>query len=161
MPTRWFVGCDHAGLGLKRALVTMLRGLGDQVDDLGTSEETSVDYPDYGAAVGRAVVAAGADARGLVVCGTGIGISIAANKVPGVRCALVHDSYTAQQARAHNDANVIALGARVVGAGVAEAAVRAFRDGGFEGGRHGARVGKLDALLPVGAGGERAAPGAR
>ena len=146
MPTRWFVGCDHAGLGLKRALVTMLRGLGDQVEDLGTSEETSVDYPDYGAAVGRAVVAAGADARGLVVCGTGIGISIAANKVPGVRCALCTEAFTATASRAHNDANVIALGARVIGAGVAEACVRAFRDTAFEGGRHSRRVAKLTTL---------------
>ena len=142
---RWFAGSDHAGRELRPLLVAALRGLGDDVEDLGTHDGASVDYPDYGAAVGRAV-AGEPDALGLVVCGSGIGISIAANKVVGVRCALVHDSYTAEMARRHNDANVIALGARVVGAGVAEAALRAFRDATFEGGRHGQRVDKLRAL---------------
>lgn len=146
MSVRWYVGADHAGVGLKRQLVEALRALGDPVEDLGTDDEASVDYPDYGAAVGRKVAAGGADARGLVVCGTGIGISIAANKVPGVRAALVHDAFTAQAARAHNDANVIALGARVIGPGVAEQALRVFRDTPFEGGRHARRVDKLTAL---------------
>jgi ribose 5-phosphate isomerase B len=141
---KWFVGSDHAGLALKRQLVAVLRGLGDEVEDLGTDSEASVDYPDFGAAVGRAVTASQGAARGLVVCGTGIGISIAANKVPGVRAALVHDPYTASMARAHNDANVVALGARVVGAGVAEAALKAFRDTPFEGGRHAQRVAKIE-----------------
>jgi ribose 5-phosphate isomerase B len=149
---RWFAGSDHAGLPLRRLLVAALRGWGDEVTDLGTDDEASVDYPDYGAAVGRAVAAAGGDVRGLIVCGTGIGISIAANKVPGVRAALVHDDYTAAMARRHNDANVIALGARVVGAGVAEAALRVFRDTAFEGGRHARRVAKIDEL-EMGAGG--------
>jgi ribose 5-phosphate isomerase B len=148
---KWFAGSDHAGLALKRQLIDVLRGLGDEVEDVGTLTEASVDYPDFGAAVGRAVVGA-AGSRGLVVCGTGIGISIAANKVDGVRAALVHDPYTAAMARAHNDANVVALGARVVGPGVAEAALRAFRDTGFEGGRHGGRVDKINAL-------ERGGPG--
>lgn len=139
---KWFAGSDHAGLALKRALVEALRKIGDEVEDLGTHDEQSVDYPDYGAAVGRAV-AGQAGARGLVVCGTGIGISIAANKVAGVRAALVHDEFTARMARAHNDANVISLGARVVGGGVAESALRVFRDTPFEGGRHAARVAKL------------------
>ena len=142
---RWYVGSDHAGLGLKQALVEVLRRWGDEVHDLGTYDDGSVDYPDYGAAVGRAVAAQG-DVRGLVVCGSGIGISIAANKVPGVRAALVHDSFTAEMARKHNDANVIAMGARVIGPGVAEAALRAFRDTAFEGGRHARRVAKLDEL---------------
>jgi ribose 5-phosphate isomerase B len=143
---RWFAGSDHAGLALKRQLIAALRGWGDEVVDLGTDDEASVDYPDFGAAVGRAVAAAGADARGLVVCGTGIGIGIAANKVAGVRAAVVHDDYTARMARRHNDANVIAVGARVIGPGVAEEAVRAFRDTAFEGGRHARRVAKLDEL---------------
>jgi ribose 5-phosphate isomerase B len=143
---RWFAGCDHAGVALKRQLVEALRRLGDEVEDLGCVDETSVDYPDFGAAVGRAVAASGGAARGLLVCGTGIGISIAANKVRGVRAALVHDTFTAQAARAHNDANVIALGARVTGPGVAEAALRVFRDTPFEGGRHAGRVGKIAAL---------------
>ena len=140
---KWFAGSDHAGVELKDKLVAMLRGLGDEVEDLGTTGAASVDYPDYGAAVGRAVVAAGPEARGLLVCGTGIGISIAANKVAGVRAALVHDAFTAEAARGHNDANVIALGARVVGPGVAEQAVRIFRDARFEGGRHAGRVAKM------------------
>ena len=143
---KWFAGSDHAGLALKRQLVDLLRGLGDEVEDLGTDSEASVDYPDFGAAVGRKVAAAGGDARGLIVCGTGIGISIAANKVAGVRAALVHDPYTAEMARAHNDANVVALGARVVGPGVAEAALKTFRATAFEGGRHGKRVDKINAL---------------
>jgi len=142
---KWYAGSDHAGLSLKKHLVAALRDLGDEVVDVGTNDEASVDYPDFGAEVGRRVVA-DPDARGLVVCGTGIGISIAANKIPGVRAALVHDSFTAEMARAHNDANVIALGARVVGAGVAENALATFRKTQFEGGRHQRRVDLLGAL---------------
>lgn len=142
---RWYAGSDHAGFSLKRHLVEVLRGLGDEVIDVGTDSEATVDYPDFGAAVGR-VVAADPQALGLVVCGTGVGISIAANKVPGVRCALCTEAFTATAARAHNDANVLSLGARVVGAGVAEACVRAFRDTAFEGGRHARRVAKLTTL---------------
>jgi ribose 5-phosphate isomerase B len=142
---KWYAGADHAGVALKQALVEVLRGLGDTVEDLGTHGDASVDYPQFGAAVGAAV-AGHPGALGLVVCGSGIGISIAANKVAGVRCALVHDSFTAEVARLHNDANVIALGARVVGAGVAEAALKAFRAAAFEGGRHQRRVDQLGAL---------------
>lgn len=145
-PRRWFAGADHAGRGLKDGLVTMLRALGDEVVDLGTDSDASVDYPDFGAAVGRAVAAAQGAAFGLVVCGSGIGITMAAGKVAGVRAALVHDDFTAEAARAHNDANVIGLGARVTGAGVAEACVRRFRTTAFAGGRHAGRVHKLDAL---------------
>jgi ribose 5-phosphate isomerase B len=143
---KWFVGADHAGAALKRQLADYLRGLGDTVEDLGTHDDASVDYPDYGEKVGREVAASGGAARGLIVCGTGIGISIAANKVPGVRAALVHDAFTAQAARAHNDANVVAFGARVVGPGVAEQSLRVFRDTPFEGGRHARRVEKITAL---------------
>ncbi|MBA3453142.1 MAG: ribose 5-phosphate isomerase B [Deltaproteobacteria bacterium] len=142
---KWYAGSDHAGLALKRHLVAALRELGDDVVDVGTTDEASVDYPEYGAEVGRRV-AADPNARGLVVCGTGIGISIAANKVAGARCALVHDSFTAEMARTHNDANIIALGARVIGAGVAEAALSTFRRVAFEGGRHQRRVDQLGAL---------------
>ncbi|HVK88295.1 MAG TPA: ribose 5-phosphate isomerase B [Kofleriaceae bacterium] len=144
---KWYAGCDHAGLPLKRHLVEVLRAQGDEVIDLGTNDEASVDYPHYGAEVGRRV-AAEPGVLGLVVCGSGIGISIAANKVPGVRCALVHDAFTAEMARRHNDANVVAMGARVVGAGVAEHALAAFRATAFEGGRHGRRVEQLSALDP-------------
>jgi len=144
---KWYAGCDHAGLPLKRHLVEVLRAQGDEVIDLGANDEASVDYPHYGAEVGRRV-AAEPGVLGLVVCGSGIGISIAANKVPGVRCALVHDAFTAEMARRHNDANVVAMGARVVGAGVAEHALAAFRATAFEGGRHGRRVEQLSALDP-------------
>jgi len=142
---KWYAGSDHAGLRLKNVLVQVLKELGDEVEDLGTQSEDSVDYPHYGAEVGKKV-AADAGALGLIVCGTGIGISIAANKVPGVRAAVVHDDFTAAAARAHNDANVIALGARVIGPGVAESAVTVFRTTQFVGGRHQRRVEQLGAL---------------
>jgi ribose 5-phosphate isomerase B len=142
---RWFVGCDHAGLTLKRHLLTVLAKWGDEVEDLGTNDEASVDYPAYGAEVGKRV-AAHPGAKGLVVCGSGIGISIAANKVAGVRCALVQDPYSAQMARAHNDCNVIALGGRTIGPGMAEATLRAFRDTLAEGGRHQRRIEQLAEL---------------
>jgi ribose 5-phosphate isomerase B len=145
---KWFAGCDHAGFSLKRPLVAMLRGLGDEVIDVGTHDETSADYPQFGAEVGRCV-AETPGALGLVVCGTGIGIGIAANKIAGVRCAVVHDTFTAELARLHNNANVIAFGARVIGAGVAEAALAAFRQTAFEGGRHQRRVDQLGALDPL------------
>jgi len=119
--------------------------LGDEVIDLGTTNEESADYPQFGAEVGRKV-AREPGVLGLIVCGTGIGISIAANKIPGVRAAVVHDDFTAIAARAHNDANVISFGARVVGQGVAEAALKAFRATPFSGGRHQRRVDQLAAL---------------
>lgn len=142
---KWYAGCDHAGLVLKRHLVAALRELGDDIVDVGTTDEASVDYPEFGAEVGRRV-AADPNARGLLVCGSGIGISISANKIPGVRCALVHDAFTAEMARAHNDANVIAMGSRVVGVGVAEHALATFRKTPFEGGRHQRRVELISAL---------------
>ena len=146
---KWYAGSDHAGLALKRHLIAMLRELGDEVVDVGTTEETSSDYAEFGAEVGRRVTA-DPDARGIVVCGSGIGISIAANKIAGIRCALVHDSYTAEMARTHNDANVIAMGSRIVGHGVAEHALSAFRRTSFEGGRHQRRVDQLAALERAG-----------
>ena len=143
---KWYAGSDHAGFRLKDALVRALRELGDEVIDLGTRDaEDSVDYPDYGAAVGQAVVAE-AGALGVLVCGTGIGISIAANKVRGVRAAHLADTFSARMARQHNDANVACLGERVIGAGLGEEILRAFRDARFEGGRHQRRVDKLTAL---------------
>lgn len=148
---RWYAGSDHAGFPLKQHVVEVLRKLGDTVEDLGTHDLTSVDYPKYGAEVGRRVVG-DPGSYGLVVCGTGIGISIGANKVAGVRCALVHDAFTAEMARTHNGANVIALGARVVGTGVAESAIAAFRAASFAGGRHQQRVDQLAALEKSGEG---------
>jgi ribose 5-phosphate isomerase B len=142
--TKWYVGADHAGVALKQFLVEVLRGLGDEVEDFGTHSEESVDYPDYAKRVGR-TVAERNDGKGLLVCGTGIGVAMAANKIPGIRAAVVTDEFTARMSRAHNDANVIAVGARVIGPGVAEQALRTFRDTPFEGGRHQRRVAKIDA----------------
>jgi len=142
---KWYAGSDHAGFQLKQALVRFLREKGDEVIDVGTSNEESCDYPAFGAEVGRRVVAEHGT-LGLIVCGTGIGISIAANKVPGVRAALAHDAFTAEKAREHNDANVLSLGARVVGQGVAESAVDAFRTTAYAGGRHQKRVEMIAAL---------------
>ena len=142
---KWVAGSDHAGLELKRALVAKLQELGDEVLDIGTHDSASVDYPTFGAEVGKRV-AADKTLRGLVVCGSGIGISIAANKVHGVRCALVHDHLTAQLSRQHNDANVIALGARTTGGDVAVDALLAFRSTEFLAGRHAKRVGMLDEM---------------
>ncbi len=140
---KWYVGSDHAGFRLKQLMVAVLTEIGDEVVDLGTTNEESADYPQFGSEVGRKV-AAELGTYGLLVCGTGIGISIAANKVAGVRAALVHDDFTAAAARAHNDANVIALGARVIGSGVAESAVRIFRATPFVGGRHQRRVDMIE-----------------
>ena len=141
---RWIVGADHAGLALKRHLVDVLRRWGDDVDDIGTHSGDRVDYPDYAAQVAERVAAG--EGTGLLVCGTGIGMAMAANKVTGVRAAVVTDVFTARATRAHNDANLIALGSRVVGVGVAEEALRAFRDTAFDGGRHALRVAKVDEL---------------
>ncbi|NVB81040.1 MAG: ribose 5-phosphate isomerase B [Kofleriaceae bacterium] len=136
---KWYAGSDHAGFRLKQLMIAVLKELGDEVVDVGTLNEDSTDYPQYGQEVGKKVVGE-PGTFGLIVCGTGIGISIAANKVPGVRAALVHDDFTAAAARAHNDANVISLGARVIGPGVAESALLMFRSTQFAGGRHQRRV---------------------
>jgi ribose 5-phosphate isomerase B len=155
---KWIVGADHAGLELKNHLVSFLRELGDEVEDLGTNSSDSVDYPDFAAQVARRV--AGGEGRGLLVCGTGIGMAMSANKVPGVRAAVVTDAFTARATRAHNDANLMALGQRVTGVGVAEEAVRAFRDTEFEGGRHARRVSKINGLDGNGNGGDSGGAGA-
>ncbi|MGF1561432.1 MAG: ribose 5-phosphate isomerase B [Geminicoccaceae bacterium] len=136
------LGADHAGFELKDSLKAAVSELGHQVLDLGTNTAESVDYPDFGKAVAQAVAEGRAD-RGIIVCGTGIGISIAANKVTGCRAAVCHDVTTARMARLHNDANVLALGARVVGPQVARDCLDAFLTTEFEGGRHARRVDKL------------------
>ncbi|MBL4633284.1 MAG: ribose 5-phosphate isomerase B [Kofleriaceae bacterium] len=141
---RWLAGSDHAGLALKCELIALLREWGDTVEDLGTDSSESVDYPDYGRAVAERVVAEGA--LGLLVCGTGNGIAMSANKVAQARAALATDAFTARMARMHNDANLIVFGARVVGVGVAGDALKAFRDASFEGGRHQKRVDKMMAI---------------
>jgi ribose 5-phosphate isomerase B len=137
------VGSDHAGFDLKSALAGHLADAGHAVSDLGTDSSTEpVDYPLFGIAVGRAVAEGRAD-RGLCVCGTGIGISISANKVPGIRAALVHDVTTAALARRHNDANVVCLGGRTTGMATAIDAVDAFFSTEFEGGRHSRRLDEI------------------
>ncbi|HEY5475643.1 MAG TPA: ribose 5-phosphate isomerase B [Tepidiformaceae bacterium] len=135
-------GSDHAGFELKAHLLETARQLGHEVIDLGTHGPESVDYPDFGEAVAKAVVA-GEAALGVVICSNGVGISITANKVPGIRCALCHSSWGAARARQHVDANVLALGAWEIGQGVADDILEAFLKNTFEGGRHARRVAKL------------------
>jgi ribose 5-phosphate isomerase B len=136
------VASDHAGFDLKEILKRDLQEAGHDVMDLGTHSTASVDYPDFGKALAEAV-AGGKAARGVLVCGTGIGISIAANRNPCVRAALVHDVTSARLSREHNDANVVAFGQRLIGAEVAREALRVFLKTPFEGGRHVARIAKL------------------
>lgn len=136
------VASDHAGFELKATLKAELEGQGYSVLDLGTNGPDSVDYPDFGKAIGDAV-AGGKAQYGVAVCGSGIGISIAANRVPGCRAALVHDALSARLSRLHNDANVIALGARLIGVDTAKDCLAVFLNTAFEGGRHARRVAKL------------------
>jgi ribose 5-phosphate isomerase B len=133
---------DHAGFGLKQMLAEALTERGLELFDLGTKDTASVDYPDFGHALAR-LIEEGRVRRGVLVCGTGIGISIAANRHPGVRAALCHDLTTARLAREHNDANVLVLGARVIGPETALDCLGAFLETDFAGGRHQRRVAKL------------------
>lgn len=142
---KWAVGADHAGYAAKEHLMRWLVEHGHDVNDLGTHGSESVDYPDFAGRVARAV-AAGEAVYGLLVCGSGIGMSIAANKVQGIRAAHCTDCYQARVARQHNDANVLCLGARVSGLGVMEDTLQAFLENGFDGGRHAARVEKIKRL---------------
>ena len=136
------IGSDHAGFDLKEHLKNYLEEEGYEVIDEGTYSLESVDYPDFGKKVGQRVAAKEAD-RGLVVCGSGIGISIAANKVPGIRCALVSEPLSARLSRQHNDANVLALGGRLIGLEMAKECLKVFLQTDFEGGRHQRRIDKL------------------
>ena len=136
------IGSDHAGFCVKETIKKYLESAGYAVDDQGTGSEDSVDYPDFGKAVGERVASKKAD-LGIAVCGSGIGISIAANKVPGIRAALAHDVVTAQLAREHNDANVLALGARIVTPDAALEMVQTFLNTPFAGGRHQRRLDKI------------------
>ena len=140
------LSADHAGYQLKDQLADWLREAGHEVIDLGTNGPESVDYPDYGAKLADAI-ASGRAERGIAVCGSGIGISIAVNRNSKCRCARVDDPLSAQLAREHNDANVLALGARLIGADMARACVAAFLDTDFSGGRHQRRVDMLSTLL--------------
>jgi ribose 5-phosphate isomerase B len=136
------VASDHAGFDLKEILKRDLQEAGLEVLDLGTNSAQSVDYPDFGIAMADAV-ASGKAARGVLVCGTGIGISMAANRNPKVRAALVHDVTSARLSRLHNDANVVAFGQRLIGTETAREALKVFLGTEFEGGRHANRVAKL------------------
>ena len=136
---------DHSGIALKEEIKKLLDKRGLAYKDFGTNTEASVDYPIYGESVAKAVVSGECD-RGIIICGTGIGISIAANKVRGARAALCTDCFMAEMTRRHNDANILALGARVVGHGLALKIVETFLDTEFEGGRHARRVDIISAI---------------
>ena len=142
MTMRIALAADHAGYILKDELVRWLREQGHEVNDLGTNGPESVDYPEFGAKLARAIACGDAD-RGIAICGSGIGISIAVNREPKCRCARVSDPLSAELAREHNDANVLALGARLIGSDMAKACVLAFLDTVFAGGRHQRRVDQL------------------
>ena len=139
---------DHAAFDMKAMLAAYLRDAGHDVHDLGPADTASVDYPDFGYALANAI-SAGAVDRGVALCGSGIGISIAVNRNSACRCALVSEPLSAALAREHNDANVIAMGARVIGAEMAKACLNAFLSTDFAGGRHQHRVDKLSHLIPA------------
>jgi ribose 5-phosphate isomerase B len=136
------LGADHGGYELKEALKPLLDELGFTYKDFGTYSSESVDYPDFGTQVAEAV-AKGECERGILVCGTGVGMSIVANKVPGIRCALVHDTFSAKATREHNDSNILAMGARVIGPGLALDVARVWLVTEFLGGRHARRLDKI------------------
>jgi ribose 5-phosphate isomerase B len=136
------IGCDHAGLELKNEIIRLLSGLGIECIDYGTNSPESVDYPDFGEKVSEAVSSGKID-RGILICGTGIGMSIVANKFPRVRASLCNDLFTAQMSRRHNDANILVLGGRIVGKDLAKAIVRTWMETPFEGERHSMRLKKI------------------
>ena len=150
MARRIVIASDHAAVGLKAVLFAMLREQGFAVDDLGPFDAASVDYPDYGYKIARAIAEDRADFA-VAICGSGIGISIAVNREPACRCALVSEPLSAQFARTHNDANVIAMGARMIGEEMAKACLTTFLSTRFEGGRHQHRIEKLSTptLQPI------------
>lgn len=139
------ISSDHGGNNLRQEIIQLLEERGIAYEDFGPSTDDSVDYPDFASPVSEGV-ATGKFDRGILICGTGIGMSIAANKVKGIRCALVHDVFSAKATREHNDTNVLAMGERVIGAGLAREIVSTWIDTAFEGGRHARRLEKLHAL---------------
>lgn len=145
MRYRIAIGADHGGFELKEELKKLLQEMGHVVQDLGTQGEQSVDYPGFAALVARKVCQGEAD-RGILICGTGIGMSIVANRFPGVRAALCHDLYTAIMSRKHNDANCLALGGRLLGKGLAKEIVKVWLETPFEGGRHELRLAQIREL---------------
>lgn len=139
------IACDHGGLELKRAAVRYLNERGYDVLDFGTDSIASCDYPDFALPAAEAVAEGGCD-FGILICGTGIGVSITANKVKGIRCAHCHDTYSAKYTRLHNDANMVAFGQRVIGEGLMLEILDTFLNTGFEGGRHQKRIDKISAV---------------
>ncbi|CAD7840732.1 MAG: Ribose-5-phosphate isomerase B (EC 5.3.1.6) [Olavius algarvensis Delta 4 endosymbiont] len=139
------IGCDHAAYPLKETVKAFLTGAGIEVSDVGTHSEDSVDYPDFGAGVAGGV-SRGEYPRGILLCGSGIGMSMVANRFPGVRAALCNDLFSAVMCRKHNDANILVLGGRVIGESLALEIVKAWLETDFEGGRHQARLDKFDKL---------------
>ncbi|MEJ2500543.1 MAG: ribose 5-phosphate isomerase B [Campylobacterales bacterium] len=142
---KFYIATDHAGFELKNYTVELLKEKGHEVIDLGPYSQDRVDYPDFAVKLCNAVLEDEEDADGILICGSGIGMSMTANRFSGIRAALCHDAYTATMARAHNDANVLCFGERVVGRGVAESMIDAWVAGAFEGGRHTGRVEKIEA----------------
>ena len=148
MPDTVFLGSDHAGVALKTALAAHLTAAGHSVADLGPADTASVDYPHFAKAVCQKVLET-PGAAGILICGTGIGMSIAANRIPGIRAALCLNEYLARMTRLHNDANVLCLGERVVGTGLAASIADAFLGTAFEGGRHQRRVDLIESCCPT------------
>jgi ribose 5-phosphate isomerase B len=140
---KYYIGVDHAGFEIKPFVIEYLQKKGIEVEDLGTYSSESVDYPDFAHKVARAVLE-NEGTKGILICGSGIGMSLAANKHKGIRAALCHNHYTAKMARLHNDANILCFGARIVGLGVIESILDAWLESKFEGGRHQRRVEKID-----------------
>ncbi len=136
------IASDHGGINIRKEIMNLMDELEIQYEDLGCDCETSVDYPDYALPVAKRV-ANGEFDRGILICGTGIGMSIAANKVKGIRAALVHDMFSAQATRAHNNSNILTMGERVIGPGLAREIARIWLTTEFEGGRHETRIGKI------------------
>ncbi|KZE38433.1 ribose-5-phosphate isomerase [Bhargavaea cecembensis] len=139
------ISSDHGGNRLRAEIINLMSEMGIEYEDFGPKDDGSVDYPDFAKPVAQRV-ADGEFDRGIVICGTGIGMSIAANKVKGIRCALCHDVFSAKATRGHNDSNVLAMGERVVGPGLAREIARTWLEGEFEGGRHERRIEKLKEL---------------
>jgi len=133
------IGCDHGGIDLKNTVVSVLTELGHEIDDQGCNSTDSVDYPDFAKSV-SSLVKEGKCRLGILICGTGIGMSMAANRIPGIRAALCHEMFSARMSREHNDANVLCLGARVIGPGLAAEIVRTWMSTEFAGGRHQRRI---------------------
>jgi len=139
------IGSDHAGFRLKQVLLEHVASLGHESSDFGCPDETSVDYPDFAVPLAQAVIAGEQD-LGILICSSGVGMSITANKLKGIRAALCHDTFSARRARQHTDANVLCLGAWCIGEGAARDVVEAFLNGDFQGGRHVRRLEKIKAL---------------